>query len=46
MRGYEYFRKKIQELELKDPVDKSNFYREHTDFMLKKMKMIIHILKE
>jgi len=37
MKGLDYFRKKIQELELKSPVDKNNFYREHTDFLLKKM---------
>jgi len=40
MRGFDYFRKKIQELELKSPVDKTNFYREHTDFLLKKMKTV------
>ena len=40
MRGYDYFRKKIQELELKAPATKSNFYREHTDFLLKKMKTV------
>ena len=40
MRGYDYFRKKIQELDLQAPVDKTNFYREHTDFMIKKMKTV------
>jgi hypothetical protein len=40
MRGLDYFRKKIQELELIAPVDKSDFYREYTKFILDKMKTL------
>ena len=38
MRGQDYFRQKIQELELIAPAEKSNFYREYTKFILAKMK--------
>ena len=40
MRGLDYFRQKIQELELKAPVEKSDFYREYTKFILEKMKTV------
>jgi len=40
MRGLDYFRQKIQELELEAPVEKSDFYREYTKFILEKMKTV------
>ena len=46
MRGLDYFRQKIQELELKAPSEKSNFYREYTTFLLNKMKTVSYINSE
>tara|TARA_R100001509_G_scaffold156901_1_gene120564 strand:+ start:155 stop:910 length:756 start_codon:yes stop_codon:yes gene_type:complete len=40
MRGLDYFRKKIQEFELIAPVEKSDFYREYTKFIIDKMNTI------
>tara|TARA_R100000458_G_scaffold2536_3_gene2072 strand:+ start:2537 stop:3280 length:744 start_codon:yes stop_codon:yes gene_type:complete len=40
MKGLSYFRKKIQEFELISPVEKSDFYREYTKFILEKMKTV------
>ena len=40
MRGPDYFRQKIQELEIIAPPEKSNFYREYTEFILRRMKDI------
>jgi hypothetical protein len=46
MRGTDYFRQKIQELELIAPSEKSNFYREYTTFILNKMKTVSFIDSE
>jgi len=46
MRAPDYFRQKIQELELKAPSEKSNFYREYTEFILNKMKTVSFIDSE
>ena len=46
MRGPDYFRQKIQELELVAPPEKSNFYREYTEFILARMKNIYFIDSE
>ena len=40
MRGLDYFRQKIQDFELISPVEKSDFYREYTKFILEKMKTV------
>lgn len=46
MRGNDYFRQKIQELELKAPPEKSNFYREYTKFLIEKMKTVQYLDSE
>ena len=46
MRGLDYFRQKIQELELKAPAEKSNFYREYTKFLINKMSTVKFIDSE
>jgi|TARA_R110000824_G_scaffold296810_2_gene485072 hypothetical protein len=46
MRGPDYFRHKIQELELIAPPEKANFYREYTEFILNRMKDIYFIDSE
>lgn len=46
MRGLDYFRKKIQELELKAPPEKSDFYREYTKFLIEKMKTVQYLDSE
>tara|TARA_R110000765_G_scaffold141255_3_gene242029 strand:- start:199 stop:867 length:669 start_codon:yes stop_codon:yes gene_type:complete len=38
MRGIDYFRQQIQKLELIAPPEKTNFYREYTEFILRRMK--------
>ena len=35
MKGYDYFRKKIQELEVEAPVEKTDFYRDYTEFIIR-----------
>ena len=46
MRGLDYFRQKIQELELVAPAEKSDFYREYTKFLIEKMKTVGHVDSE
>tara|TARA_R110000822_G_scaffold4185_1_gene18035 strand:- start:2216 stop:4915 length:2700 start_codon:yes stop_codon:yes gene_type:complete len=46
MRGLDYFRQKIQELELKAPPEKSDFYREYTKFLIEKMKTVQYLDSE
>jgi len=46
MRGQDYFRQKIQELELIAPAEKSDFYREYSKFLLAKMGMVKFIDSE
>ena len=40
MKGYDYFRKKIQELEIEAPIEKTDFYRDYTEFIIRKMGTI------
>jgi hypothetical protein len=46
MRGIDYFRQKIQELELVAPPEKSNFYREYTKFLIDKIGTVKFINSE
>ena len=40
MKGHDYFRRKIQELETEAPIEKSDFYREYTEFIINKMNTL------
>lgn len=46
MKGYDYFRKKIQELEVEAPVEKTDFYRDYTEFIINKMNTLSTINDE